>query len=102
MNKFYFPQKELEEFCLKNRIKQLAVFGSVFSKDFNEYSDIDILYSFNENVSNSLYDIVRMKSELEKILSHPVDFISRNAVEKSNNNFRKKSILDNLKVIYES
>jgi len=102
MNKFYFPQKELESFCEKNKIKQLAVFGSVFSEEFNEYSDIDMLYLFNESVSFSFFDVVRMKTELEKLLNHPVDFISRKAVEDSNNNFRKKSIFDNLRIIYES
>jgi len=102
MNNFKIPQKEIESFCQKYNIKELAVFGSFLRDDFNDNSDIDLLYTFKENSGYSLFDIVRIKEEIEIVFNRPVDFVSRKAIEKSKNIYRKRAILENSKVIYAS
>ena len=94
--------EKLSEFCRRYKINELAVFGSALREDFTENSDLDILYVFDESSSHSLFDLVRIKEELEKLLGKPVDFISRKALEQSKNHFRKKSILESIKTIYAS
>ncbi|MBC7223918.1 MAG: nucleotidyltransferase domain-containing protein, partial [Anaerolineae bacterium] len=40
------PREQIAEFCQRNHIRRLAVFGSALRADFDESSDIDILVEF--------------------------------------------------------
>ena len=92
--------KEIEMFCKKWKIIELSVFGSVVRDDFDiNNSDIDILYVFSDDTTWGL-EIVEMKKELEELFQRSVDFVSKRAIEKSRNPYRKKAILDGHKVIY--
>jgi len=96
------PMKKIEDFCQKWKIQEFALFGSVLRDDFNPLkSDIDILVLFDEESQNSLFDLVKMKGELEDIFQKVVDLVSKRGIEESNNPYRKKAILDNYEVIYE-
>jgi len=44
--KIKIPKKELNEFCQRNRIQRLALFGSVLGNNFRAESDVDVLVSF--------------------------------------------------------
>lgn len=92
--------EQLKEICGKHSIKELAIFGSALREDFTGNSDIDLLYVFEENAKRSLFDIVNIKEEFEKLFGRHVDFVSRNAIERSRNIYRKKAILENVKIIY--
>jgi predicted nucleotidyltransferase len=95
------PVVEIEAFCKKWKIKEFALFGSVLENTFNpNSSDIDVLISFKDDVVWG-WEIVTMKAELEQIFKRPVDLLEKEGVEKSKNELRKKSILDNYQVIYE-
>ena len=59
-----------------------------------------MLISFAPDANIGL-DIVTLKEELEQILSHRVDLVSKKAIEKSRNPYRKKEILSSYEVIYE-
>jgi hypothetical protein len=48
----------------------------------------------------SLLDLVRMQNELKDIFGREVDLVERKAIEKSENYIRRKSILQNTRVIY--
>jgi uncharacterized protein len=37
------PERELASFCRRNRIRRLALFGSVLRDDFSPDSDVDVL-----------------------------------------------------------
>lgn len=91
---------EFNDFCKKHEIIELSVFGSILRDDFNADSDIDFLVTFGEKSKHTLFDSVRMQEELQTILGLPVDFVSKKAIEKSSNYFRKKAILEHTKVIY--
>ena len=45
-DKLLIPKAQISEFCRRNHIRQLALFGSVLREDFNPDSDIDVLVEF--------------------------------------------------------
>lgn len=93
---------KVRDFCHKWKIKEFALFGSVLRDDFNPIeSDIDILVSFINSKSISLFDMIEMKEELEILYQRKVDLINKESIEKSKNPYRKKEILENYKVIYD-
>jgi len=95
------PIKEIDAFCSKWLVKQMAIFGSALRDDFDpKTSDIDILIEFLPEASWG-FEIATIKQELEEIFKKPVDLVSKKAIEKSKNPYRKKEILDSSKVIYD-
>jgi uncharacterized protein len=81
----YFPQTEIEQFCRRWRITELAAFGSVLRQDFGPESDIDLLATFEPDARWTLFDLVHMNDELSALLGRKVDLISRRGVEASRN-----------------
>ncbi len=55
-------QERIAEFCRRNHIRKLSVFGSFLREDFGGDSDIDILWK------TILEDLPPLISELEKIV----------------------------------
>jgi predicted nucleotidyltransferase len=39
-SKLYMPHQEIADFCRTNRIRRLALFGSVLREDFSPSSDV--------------------------------------------------------------
>lgn len=94
------PQDQVNEFCLRWDIIELAFFGSVLNDDFQKDSDIDVLVRFSPLSHHSLFGMVRMQKELELIFRRKVDLVSRSGVEKSRNSIRKRAILESAKIVY--
>lgn len=92
--------EDLSEFCIKWKIRELALFGSVLREDFRADSDIDVLVSFEPDEHWDLFDIAEMREELGAIFGRKVDLVDRGAVEQSANPFRKRGILRNTRVVY--
>jgi predicted nucleotidyltransferase len=65
---------KIKDFCRKWKIKEFSLFGSVLREAFRPDSDVDVLVSFEEKVSWSLYDVVEMKDELKAIFGRPQPF----------------------------
>jgi hypothetical protein len=66
-------QNELAEFCRKNHIKKLSVFGSAIRDQLGPDSDIDLLVEFEKDHTPGLFPIIRMEMELAEILGRKVD-----------------------------
>jgi predicted nucleotidyltransferase len=81
--KIKLPLEKLAEFCRRWRITALGVFGSALREDFGPESDLDLLATYEPEAPWSLLDRVRMQRELEEMLGHKVDLLSRRALEKS-------------------
>lgn len=76
------PKKELAEFCRRNQIRRLSLFGSVLREDFGPDSDVDVLVEFEPEARVGLFALARMEMELSELLDHRVDlntpgFLSR-------------------------
>ncbi|HEY2292862.1 MAG TPA: nucleotidyltransferase family protein [Thermoanaerobaculia bacterium] len=57
------PKMQLAEFCRRNHIRRLSLFGSVLRDDFGPQSDIDILVEFEPGHVPGLR-FIRLQDEL--------------------------------------
>jgi uncharacterized protein len=94
------PNEPLAAFCRKWQVTELALFGSVLRADFGPGSDIDVLVTFAPDARRSLFDLVTMQEELERVFGRPVDLVSRRGIEASRNYLRRQAILDSAEVVY--
>jgi predicted nucleotidyltransferase len=93
------PQKKIEDFCLKWKVSEMALFGSVLSDEFHSDSDIDVLVSFKDDAGWGLFDFVDMIDELKAIFGRKVDLVEKDSLR---NPFRRQTILAGHEVIYEA
>jgi hypothetical protein len=75
------PREGLADFCRRNRIRRLALFGSVLRDDFGPQSDVDVLVEFEADAHVGLR-FFRIERELSDLLGRKVDlntagFLSR-------------------------
>ncbi len=102
VNSINIQKEKLSEICKRYKIIELALFGSALREDFTNKSDIDLLVEFMPDSGITLFNIVDLKDEFEKLFGRDVDIVPKNAVKKSRNYLRKNAILKNYKVIYAS
>jgi len=67
------PRDEIAEFCLRNHIRRLAVFGSALREDFTPESDVDVLVEFDSRHIPGFIRLAGMEIELGRILGRKVD-----------------------------
>jgi uncharacterized protein len=67
------PHERIAEFCRRNGIRRLALFGSVLRNDFRPDSDVDMLVEFHPGVHVGYFAIARMSQELSSIVGRTVD-----------------------------
>ena len=67
------PREKLAEFCRRNKIRKLALFGSVLREDFASGSDVDMLVEFEPDAKVGLFAFSRMERELSNLLGRKVD-----------------------------
>ncbi|MBP0030839.1 nucleotidyltransferase family protein [Roseofilum sp. Guam] len=96
------PEPEIAQFCQRWRIVELSVFGSILRDDFNSNSDIDFLFTFSPDARWGLFKVMEMQQELENLVCRPIDFVSKRAIEHSENWLRREEILGNAEIIYEA
>jgi len=94
--------ENLPHFCQKWQITELSLFGSVLRDDFRPDSDIDVLVTFAPNAPWSLLDLVNMEYELADLTGRDIDFLEKQAIEKSDNWLRRDEILNTAQVIYSA
>ena len=94
------PQQELAAFCRRNRIRKLALFGSILREGFRPDSDVDVLVQFESEHTPGLFGFVRMERELSELFGRQVDLVTRGAIDNSRNYIRRKAILDSARVVY--
>jgi len=96
------PKEEVAAFCRRWQIKELALFGSALRDDFRPDSDVDVLVQFDAEARHTLFDMVFMQEELQRIFGRKVDLVSRRGIETSRNYIRRRAILESAEVIYGS
>lgn len=64
----HIPKEEIAEFCKRNHIRKLSLFGSVLREDFHPDSDIDVLVEFEPGHVPGLIRLAGMELELSEIL----------------------------------
>ena len=79
--KLEIPGQQLAEFCRRNRIRKLSLFGSVLRDDFGPDSDVDVLVEFEPDAAVGL-SFFQMQEELGELLGHKVDLNTRGFLSK--------------------
>ena len=84
MRKKVFPtldwiKKKIVPILKKHAVKRAAIFGSFARGEAEEKSDVDILIEYKTK-TKSLFDLVDLKSDLEKTLDRKVDVITYRSI----------------------
>jgi len=80
-SRIVIPEDRIRDFCRRNHISKLALFGSVLRDDFGPDSDVDVLVEFEPGHVPGLA-FFAMQAELSALLGRRVDlntpgFLSR-------------------------
>lgn len=98
--KLSFNPERLKEFCEHHGISQLDLFGSALREDFRAESDVDLPATLRSDAHPTLLDWADMQGKLAELFGRPVDLVSRRAIERSRNRYRKHAILSTATPIY--
>ena len=90
------PREKIAEFCKRNHIRKLSLFGSVLHGDFGSDSDIDLLVEFDPDHIPGLIRLAGMEIELTEILGRKVDL--RTAQDLSR--YFRQEVIDSAEVQY--
>lgn len=91
------PKEQLVDYCRRNQIRTLSLFGSVLREDFRADSDIDVLVEFEAAAKPSLFDLIRIGEDLTALLGRKVDLVEKAGLR---NPFRRFEILRSQEVIF--
>jgi len=67
------PREKIVEFCKRNHIKKLSLFGSALRRDFGPDSDIDLLVEFDPDHIPGFIRLAGMEIDLSEIIGRKVD-----------------------------
>jgi hypothetical protein len=92
------PKKQLNEFCKKNHITKLSLFGSALHDDFGSDSDVDMLVEFSPEARVGLVGFAGLELELSEILGRKVDLNTPDSVNK----YYREKVLAEAEVQYDA
>jgi uncharacterized protein len=90
------PLDKITDFCQRNQISKLSLFGSVLRDDFRPDSDVDILIELRPGKSIGFLGLAEWEIELTEMIGRKVDL---RFPEELSRYFRQK-VLDSAQVIY--
>jgi len=90
-------KEKVARFCRQNRIRRLALFGSVLRDDFGPDSDIDVLVEFEPGARVGLITLAGMEIELSQLLACKTEIHTTKGL----NPLFRDDILDVAEVQYE-
>jgi predicted nucleotidyltransferase len=87
----------IEAFCLRWKVLEFSLFGSILREDFSPDSDVDVLVKLPEESGLSLFDWLDMIDELKGIFGREVDLIEETGLL---NPIRREAILSTRRILY--
>jgi predicted nucleotidyltransferase len=66
-NKINVPQEKIADFCRRNHIRKLSLFGSVLRGDFGPGSDVDVLVEFETGHVPGFFHLFDLEKELSSL-----------------------------------
>src|SRR5205807_1142299 len=87
----------IEDFCRRWSVTEFALFGSILRDDFRPDSDVDVLVTFAPGAPWTLWDLSRMRTELQSIFGRDVDLVEKKALR---NPYRRQAILADYQVLH--
>ena len=67
------PKDKIADFCRRQHIRRLSLFGSILRDDFGPESDIDVLVEFEPGHTPGLLRMAGLELELSDLLGRKVD-----------------------------
>jgi uncharacterized protein len=92
------PRDKIAEFCKRNYIRRLSLFGSAVSGQLSPDSDIDLLVEFEEGRTPGLFSIIRMEIELAEVIGRKVDLRTPGDLSR----YFRDEVIRNAKLQYQS
>ena len=89
------PRHRIAEFCQRNHIRRMALFGSVIRDDFTPESDVDILVEFQPGHTPG-FAYFDMERDLSDMLGRKVDLNTPSELSK----YFRREVLDEAEEIY--
>lgn len=90
------PEEPLADFCRRNEVQELALFGSAVTGSFGAESDVDLLVTFQPGARVGFLTLARMQRELEGLLGRKVDLVPKGGLKPVIRN----SVLASARVLY--
>ena len=90
------PKEKIAEFCRRNHIRKLALFGSALGDEFRPGSDIDLLVEFYPDHIPGLIRLAGMEIELTEIVGRKVDL----RTEEDLSNYFRDEVVKSAEVQY--
>lgn len=72
-NDFVIDRESIADFCRRNHIIKLSLFGSILRDEFGPDSDVDVLVEFEPDISVGLIKLAGLEIELSNILGRKAD-----------------------------
>ncbi len=91
------PTERIAEFCQRNRVRRLALFGSVIRDDFTPQSDVDVLVEFEPGYAAG-FVFFQMRRELTTMLGREVDMHTAASLSP----YFRQEVLDEAEEVYVS
>lgn len=88
---------KIKAFCIKWKIVEFSLFGSVLGNEFRPDSDVDVLVAFSEGAKWDLFDLVEMREELKAIFGREIDLLEKGTIR---NPFREHAIMASREILY--
>lgn len=91
-------QEAIADFCRRNQIRKLAIFGSALRDDFTPESDVDVIVWFEPEANVGLFELYRMQQELVVLFQRDVDLNTENGLSK----YFRDQVLSEPEVLYDA
>ncbi len=90
------PSERIADFCRRNRIRRLALFGSILRDDFGPASDVDVLVEFAPDAGVGLR-FFALERELAQILGRKADLNTPGFLDR----YYREEVLRKAEVLYD-
>jgi len=90
------PRERIAEFCRRNRIRRLALFGSILRDDFDAASDVDVLVEFAPDAKVGLR-FFAVQRELSHILGRKIDLSTPGFLDR----YYREEVLREAEALYD-
>lgn len=91
------PTEELAQFCQRNHVRKLSLFGSILTERFRPDSDVDVLVEFDPEHVPGFFGLARIESELSEFFRRKVDLRTPNELSR----YFRDAVIGSAAVQYE-
>jgi len=100
LSELHIDSDRLAAVCEEYGVSRLEAFGSFASGDAGPGSDLDLLVTFMPQAGSGLR-FVALHQALEALFGRPVDLLTRESIERSENKYFRRFALRATEPVYE-